>query len=84
MTVLHNPSSDACDDTGVGRRLFQESARQLQVDGFKSMMLWVLQENPTLDFYARMGGKTFATKTEVIGGKELIEVGLSWDNLSIV
>lgn len=68
--------------TGIGKRLFHESIRQLIESGFSSMMLWALEENPTRAFYSRMGGKAFATKSENIGGKDLKEIGFGWSNLT--
>lgn len=68
--------------TGIGKQLFYASAQQLLRDGFTSLMLWALEENPARGFYERLGGKTFATKMEAFGGKELKEIAYGWDNLA--
>jgi L-amino acid N-acyltransferase YncA len=68
---------------GVGRRLLQASIDRLAADGFKGMMLWVLADNPTCDFYARMGGKVVGEKIETIGGKSLKELAYGWAALPV-
>jgi ribosomal protein S18 acetylase RimI-like enzyme len=47
---------DEFQGQGIGRKLFQESVNSLLQKGYQSMMLWVLENNPALGFYQRMGG----------------------------
>lgn len=68
-------------DTGTGRRLFDATTNQLVADGFKSMMVWVLDENSTRGFYEKMGGMSCGEKMEDIGGKPLKELGYAWKEL---
>jgi L-amino acid N-acyltransferase YncA len=63
---------------GIGRQLFQEVMRRLHADGYTSMMLWVLADNPSRGFYERMGGRAVRTQTITIG-KELAEIGYGWN-----
>ena len=70
--------------TGLGKQLFYASVQQLMRDGFQSVMLWALEDNPTRGFYNHMGGKTFATKVETIGGKELKEIAYGWDKIESI
>jgi len=41
----------------------------LVADGFKNMLVWVLEENATREFYKKMGGTACGEKIEDIGGK---------------
>jgi GNAT superfamily N-acetyltransferase len=67
--------------TGAGRRLFDATINQLIADGFKSMMVWVLEENHTRKFYEKMGGIACGEKMEDIGGKPLKELAYAWKEL---
>ena len=67
---------------GLGKQLFNRSVQELLQRGFKSMFVWVLQDNPTCTFYKKMGGRLIDKKSEEIGGKTLYEVAYSWNNIS--
>ena len=54
---------------GIGRRLFELTINLLVADGFKNMLVWVLEENATREFYKKMGGTACGEKIEDIGGK---------------
>jgi ribosomal protein S18 acetylase RimI-like enzyme len=67
---------------GCGRRLMAALANALHARGFKSLSLWVLEENAgARGFYERLGGTVVGEKTEVDGGHEFREVAYGWDNL---
>lgn len=66
---------------GQGIKLFLESLEQLYRDGFYRMVLWVLEDNPTRQFYEAMGGRPVAEKWEEIGGKRLKEIAYGWDDI---
>lgn len=68
---------------GIGRRLVECVAQYLRSQGFHSMMLWVLKENPACRFYEHLGGKVCAEKTIELGGKVLDELGYGWSDLPI-
>ena len=44
-------------DRGVGRRLMRAMAAHLAAVGCRSVVLWVLRDNPTRWFYQRLGGR---------------------------
>lgn len=67
---------------GVGKLLFQAVVSDLKASGHDSMMLWVLEDNRTVDFYKRMGGVPSGSKVEEIGGKPLKELALGWASLA--
>ncbi len=68
---------------GLGRELFSAAATQLQKQGCHSAYLWVLEENQSArEFYVALGGKPSGTHQVELGGKSLIEVAYSWQNIS--
>jgi ribosomal protein S18 acetylase RimI-like enzyme len=66
---------------GIGRSLFKASVNSLIQRGYQSMMLWVLENNPTLGFYQHMGGKVIGKKEITIGEDQYIELVVGWDDM---
>jgi ribosomal protein S18 acetylase RimI-like enzyme len=67
---------------GIGRRLVERCIQHL-VDElkFKTMLIWVIAENPYRRFYEMLGGKVAGGKTKEIGGKMVVEVGYGWESI---
>jgi GNAT superfamily N-acetyltransferase len=67
---------------GLGRRLVHSIAQTLADRGYKSMVVWVLADNPARGFYEWLGG-TYVTEKEImIGGeKPLQEVAYGWPDV---
>ena len=58
-------------------------ANSLHARGFKSLCLWVLEENANARrFYERLGGALVGEKVEVDGGYEFNEVAYGWTDLT--
>lgn len=55
---------------------FITSMRQLYSYGYGSQILWVLRDNPVINFYRHMSGKLITEKTENIGEKIFVSVPL--------
>jgi ribosomal protein S18 acetylase RimI-like enzyme len=66
---------------GTGRLLVQRFAAQLRADGFSGLVVWVLEKNPAVGFYSRLGGTRISQKTIEIGGAQLQEIALGWPDL---
>lgn len=66
---------------GVGRRLFERARVDLARRGHAGMMLWVLEENKTRDFYEQMGGKVIGARTDDFTGKKLKELAYGWPRI---
>ena len=60
---------------GLGRALFEDALAWLGTPAY----LWVLRENPTRGFYARMGGRVLAERVDDVGGASLPEVAYGFD-----
>ncbi len=66
-------------DRGVGRRLLRAAVAQLAESGCRSAFLWVLRDNPSRWFYARLGGRPAAEATIRVGGEPVVQVAFAWD-----
>ena len=64
---------------GFGKELFLSAARQLQDRGFESMLLWVLEQNPSRCFYDKLGGVVVGMKEEQFGEAMLAEVAYGFE-----
>ncbi len=63
---------------GYGAQHFAAAVEDLRARGFHKMMLWVLSNNPTLEFYKKCGGVIFDTKMETMNGEPILETALGW------
>lgn len=66
-------------DRGVGRRLLRAAAGHLAEAGCRSVFLWVLRENPSRWFYARLGGQAAAEAMTSVGGQKVAQTAFVWD-----
>ncbi|MEV5026669.1 GNAT family N-acetyltransferase [Paenibacillus sp. LPE1-1-1.1] len=66
---------------GIGTMLFNSVVESLKDNGYSSMMLWVLRDNPSVTFYKLQGGQTFGQKSISIGGYSLVELAIGWDSI---
>jgi len=69
---------------GVGTELLRRVAKTLHDLGFRSLLVWVLEQNPAVVFYQILGACTVAQKTIEIGGVQLMELALGWPSLSVL
>lgn len=67
---------------GIGRALVRSFAKQLANKGFRSVMVWVLEKNPSVAFYTGLGGTQVAEKQIEIGGAQMTEIALGWQDLA--
>jgi GNAT superfamily N-acetyltransferase len=66
---------------GIGKALLQELARLLLGQGFASMAVWVLEQNPAKHFYMHTGAELLASKEIEIGGAVLADAAYGWPDL---
>lgn len=66
---------------GAGRTLSIALASALRAKGFTSMLVWVLEQNPSVSFYERLGAAQIARKVINIGGADLQELAFGWPSL---
>ncbi|MCM3609839.1 GNAT family N-acetyltransferase [Planococcus sp. MERTA32b] len=66
---------------GIGRSLMKRVVQHLKANGQNSMLVWVLEENPSRAFYEKMGGKEVDRKTLTVSGKVLTEIAYGWADI---
>jgi GNAT superfamily N-acetyltransferase len=67
---------------GMGAALLRELAAWLLVRGYRSMLVWVLDQNPHRNFYSKLGGLTLDQLREIdYSGKRLSVVSYGWTDL---
>ena len=57
---------------GIGGQLVQTIAKRLMQEGLHSMLVWVLANNPSQDFYSALGGQRAYGQEITIGGARLV------------
>ncbi|MEW5871546.1 MAG: GNAT family N-acetyltransferase [Chloroflexota bacterium] len=68
---------------GTGEALVRAMARELYQTGCRSMMLWVLEQNPARAFYQRLGGELIGEKQTHLGEGDVSvqEVAYGWPEI---
>jgi L-amino acid N-acyltransferase YncA len=64
---------------GIGRALFDRFVKQMQAEGFQTMVVWVAELNPSTGYYARMGGELIDRKFMSVCGQYVPEVAYRFD-----
>lgn len=68
---------------GLGHRLVSAATHSLQQHGYRSMLLWVLEDNrPARRFYESLGGELVSRKAVTIGGANLQEISYGWKDIT--
>ncbi|HEX5563847.1 MAG TPA: GNAT family N-acetyltransferase [Sporosarcina sp.] len=66
---------------GIGKKLTQLIAQNLKEQGFTSMLVWVLEQNPSKKFYESLGGQPVDEAMIEIGEEDFKEIAYYWDNI---
>ncbi|MCY0901622.1 MAG: GNAT family N-acetyltransferase, partial [Firmicutes bacterium] len=69
---------EAAQGQGIGGELVREVARSLRGQGHRTMLVWVLEQNPARHFYQHLGGVPVRHKNAHIGDQVLPEVAYGW------
>ena len=75
--------SPQAQSKGIGKRLFWTTADALQRAGYSGIYVWVLDENPSQEFYRRMGGCRLSQAEIELGGKSMKQVSYGWSDLAL-
>ena len=68
---------------GVGRMLLHGAFTQLATRKFCSCLIWSHAQNHACFFYEAMGGARIASRTVMLGGKEVGEIAFGWKRLAL-
>jgi ribosomal protein S18 acetylase RimI-like enzyme len=66
---------------GIGRRLLRSMFVHLVAQGRRTVVIWVLRENPARFFYQRLGGKEVRRKLLPFNGSQVPASGYGWSDL---
>ncbi|RAZ81331.1 GNAT family N-acetyltransferase [Planococcus halotolerans] len=69
---------------GIDRSLMKRVIEHLKESGRYSLLVWVLEENPSRAFYEKMDGKEVDRKTLSISGKKLTEIAYGWEDINLM
>jgi GNAT superfamily N-acetyltransferase len=73
---------DRAQRRGLGGAMLRRLAEVLGGEGFKGMIVWVLERNPAIQFYVGLGALRVGAKEIEIGGVLLQEVAFAWPELA--
>ncbi len=76
--------ADDWRDRGLGRALMQASGAALAAAGCRDAFLWVLRDNPSRWFYARLGGRPAAGGVVHIAGVAVAQSAFVWSPISLL
>ncbi len=68
---------------GLGTLLVRRFVQELDMRGFGSLAVWVLDLNPSKRFYEWLGGKVIGQQQIERGGQPFIEVAYGWQSLNM-
>lgn len=66
---------------GIGAALLQGMATALTGRDFKSMAVWVLEQNRSRAFYEKTGARLAISRVIEVGGAKLMEVAYFWADM---
>lgn len=71
---------------GIGRGLISAIARQLWQQGCRSLILWVIENNPARLLYEKLGGQLVGSQTITMGEDAftVIEVAYGWPDITLL
>ena len=69
---------------GIGRKLVMPLTEVFKKEGIHSMIVLVLEENPSKYFYESLGAIEIDRLSDTIAEKEVIELVYGWKNVSII
>jgi GNAT superfamily N-acetyltransferase len=69
---------------GIGSGLIGAVARKFMQIGLRSMLVWVLRDNPARGFYEALGGEPLYSKPVGVGGATFVEVAYGWRDVRVL
>lgn len=69
---------------GIGKLLLRSVVQNLAMKNYNSLMTWVIDGNPALNFYHKMGGESVARKEVKIGDGVVEEIMIGWRNKKVL
>lgn len=63
---------------GIGRSLFQACRERLHDQGYRGLIVWMLQGNAAAGFYTRMGGRVIDRRLSRLDEARVREIAYGW------
>ncbi|MDA1477311.1 GNAT family N-acetyltransferase [Bacillus changyiensis] len=67
---------------GIGSQLMKAIVEELVKKNIKSLMVWVLAGNPSINFYKKLGGRQSTTKQIQIGEDDFKAIAIGWTDIN--
>ncbi|TFB22114.1 GNAT family N-acetyltransferase [Filobacillus milosensis] len=68
----------------IGYKLFKKFVTQCLSDGYYSLLVWILTNNPYGDFYVKYGAKKVEAENVTIGDGTYEETAYGWNNIEFL
>lgn len=65
-----------------GKKLINTLVHHFRSKNYHSVMVWVLEQNPSIEFYRKLGGQFIRKQKIKIGEEMLVEVALGWKDIN--
>ncbi len=69
---------------GHGTKMLKRFSEELLSLGKKSMIVWVLKDNPSKQAYISLGGKKIDEEQITIGKQQMLEECFAWDDIAVI
>lgn len=66
---------------GIGKKLMNFAVKDLIKENYNNVLIWALKDNPSVEFYKRIGGDGRLTRNIEIGKQVLEEIGFIYDDM---
>ena len=67
---------------GIGRKLLENAFQEMREYGYETAFVWVLKDNPAVNFYKKTGGEVIKEEVVEIEGEKYKEMALEWKDIS--
>ena len=68
----------------IGSNLVSLAVNFLLNKNVQSMLVWVLKENPSREFYEKLGAKYIGDHVLILDGEHYIESAYGWTDIKII
>jgi L-amino acid N-acyltransferase YncA len=67
---------------GYGKILISNFMKHISSKSYRNTMVWVLENNASIEFYKKLGGQEIRKQQITIGEETFIEVALGWKDIN--
>ncbi|MBU5439155.1 GNAT family N-acetyltransferase [Tissierella sp. MSJ-40] len=67
---------------GIGKKLIDFAVKDLMNENYNKVVIWALKDNPSVEFYRKIGGDSRLMRNIKIGNQLLEEIGFVYDDMA--